>query len=420
MKDNASRSLFFCVLIITAVFVTNELAGISLNMMLIVGIISCLTLSLPYFQAKSFVFFILPFTSSISGVSVLCMYLILLFKKRRKCISQFIPPILIAGLELFNLAFNDIVIYYTSVISYISFIALFFYLLFDENEESSTQSCIKYFCMGASLVFVLVYVSLIIHHGFSEILTGQLRNTIAMGYEEISEANGKLTLNANTIAYYSIVIVAILTLGSKRLSFNKVLYICCLAVSIIAGVFSFSRTWLMLAAIIFIIYLIISKQKVYIILTTTLVCVLLLFTQQSILTSIYEIFLGRINSDTFADAGGRVPIFHEYNQFWLSKLNYFLFGTGASHYNQVVPIEFSMHCGSQQIWILHGISGVLIFLFSAFYYKRRYVRSHSSMLYWIPFLTCLIFDQSVQFLVPYSLMFPFIPAAYALQLIDNH
>ena len=129
---------------------------------------------------------------------------------------------------------------------------------------------------------------------------------------------------------------------------------------------------------------------------------------------IYNSFLGRFEEDNFATAGGRTDLFKEYNDFMAQNPRYWLAGTGVVHYKEICNCSNSIHNGIQQIYVCHGIIGVLLFSFVIVGFYKKYHKA--KLIQYLPFIAVFIFDQSIQFLHPHFLMFPFICASCALKL----
>jgi hypothetical protein len=273
------------------------------------------------------------------------------------------------------------------------------------------------FIYGTIVTLVIIYISIIVHSGAETLLTPMLRSSAGMGVvgegETLEDIKGHLALNANSIAYFSITGFSLLLLGHKRLGTQHFIHTILVVLSILAGVFSFSRTWIMLFAALALIYLIMSKSKAqaFAIISLAILLVCILF--PSIVVSISDAFLGRF--EDVETAGGRTDIFAVYNELWLSKISYIFFGVGAMCYEYIMDFDYSMHCGFQQIYVSYGIAGILLFLFVIRKYSQKYIAKKTPFIFYVPFLACFIFDQSIQFWDPYYLIFPFLAVAYVLR-----
>lgn len=418
-KDKNTFIKYFFVFLILTLIGVRDIVDLSIPNNLIVGIAILPLILLPYHQAISFLFFILPFTCGIPGYTVLLSYIIILAKARQYNIWQFLPPIIIGVLELIHITFSNINIDNVIFISFLSFISLFFFLLFESNERINNAACVRMFTYGTIAVLVIVFIGIITNNSFTDLIAGTLREGSRMGIEESveKEISGHLALNANSIAYYSITAFSLLLLGNKRLVIPFSLYVVLICLSILTGVFTFSRTWIFLFAFVLLIYLLVTKRKLLSFSLIGIVVLGALFLYAPIIDMISEAFLGRF--ENVETAGGRTEIFAAYNEFWLSKFSYILTGAGAMCYRQIIDIDKSMHNGIQQIYVSYGLVGILLFYAVIRQYSLKYIPQKQPIMYYLPFIACFIFDQSIQFWDPYYLIFPFLATAYVLRIRET-
>lgn len=420
IKNITPKLLNASILCIMAILCLRDIFDLDIGGAAITGVIAVLLIILPYPHLIYLLFFILPLTCGIPGYVMLLSIIILLLKSKHKTALQIIPVLVISLVEIFHASFYDFNADLKGILSYLSFTAVFFFLLFDQNKTIDRRICIKYFCLGAVFTLMIIYADLILKNGFTEIITGNLRSGFAMGIDDVEEMKNHLALNANSIAYYSIVSLGCLLLGRKKLQLSLPLYLLLTCAAIAAGVLSFSRTWLLLIAIISILFIITNKlsNKFITMATIAIIVSLAIMSDSAFFSPITENITNRIENDNIATAGGRVTIFKEYNRFWSSDIKYMLFGTGAVYYKEVARQSASMHNGIQQIYVCYGVCGIILYITVIFIFIRKYRQKGLPLLYYLPIIACFLFDQSIQFLNPYYLMLPFIPAAYALR-IEN-
>lgn len=418
IKDIANKLLKVSVLSIMVILCMRDILGMGISGIMIVGIISMFMLILPYAQLVYLLFFILPLTCGIPGYVMLVSIVLLVLKSKHITAAQIIPALLIAISEILHVTFYDFNADFRGVLSYLSFISVFFFLLFEQDKTVMRQVCIKYFCFGAVFTLAVIYAGLMLENGFAEVIAGNLRSGFAMGIEEVEEMKNRLVLNANSIAYYSIVSLACLMLGRKKLLLGKFVYIALLFITIAGGVLSFSRTWLLLVAVVFVLFIIANKPSNKFVLGAAIAAIvgLVIVSDSAFFAPIVENMTSRIGNDDIATAGGRFIIFERYNDFWLSEMKYVLFGTGAVYYKEVAGQFMSIHNGIQQIYVCYGLCGILLYIGVIVGFLRRNKHIKLSLLFCLPIIACFLFNQSIQFLNPYYLMLPFIPAAYALRI----
>lgn len=418
IKDIANKLLKVSVLSIMVILCMRDILGFGVSGVMIVGIMSLFMILLPYTQLVYLLFFILPLTCGIPGYVMLVSIVLLVLKSKHITAAQIIPALLIAISEILHVTFYDFNADFRGVLSYLSFISVFFFLLFEQDKTVMRQVCIKYFCFGAVFTLAVIYAGLMLENGFAEVIAGNLRSGFAMGIEEVEEMKNRLVLNANSIAYYSIVSLACLLLGRRKLQLGFLSYVSMLVIAIAGGILSFSRTWLLLVAVVFVLFIIANKPSNKFVLGAAIAAIvgLVIVSDSAFFAPIVENMTSRIGNDDIATAGGRFIIFERYNDFWLSEMKYVLFGTGAVYYKEVAGQFMSIHNGIQQIYVCYGLCGILLYIGVIVGFLRRNKHIKLSLLFCLPIIACFLFNQSIQFLNPYYLMLPFIPAAYALRI----
>lgn len=401
--------------IYVALFVIRDIIQINVPgaiiMLWIVGVL----LFVPRTEMMKAIFFIMPFASGFPGYIILFALVLLIVKSKKINAWQLMPPVIIALLEFISVSFYDFDVRFQSVISYIGFVFLFFYILFDKDSQIDKRSYVRYFCYGTVITLLIVYIPIIMNHGFFALIAGEARDGLAMGLENKEDALGHLVMNANTIAYFSISLLSLLLLGRNKLGItSNLVYYFALFIAIAAGLLSFSRTWLMLTAVVVVVYVFNSRHRIVATILVIMSTSVIMTTQNIVVESISGVFQTRMEDENMETGNGRFDIFREYNQAWVESPKYVIMGAGASNYRQALNQEYSMHNGLQQIWVCHGVIGFMIFLLAILKYMKSYRNRSLSSIYFLPFFACFIFDQSIQFLVPYTLMLPFLPTLYVL------
>lgn len=367
-----------------------------------------LMMFMKYADCVAYFFFLFPFTCGIPGYTILGAYIVLLIKSKYYTLSQFIPVAIVTGLEIINEGMNATDARISGMVSFLTFVAVFFYFLNDKHWiRYDVAKVIKYYIGGVVVTFVIIYYNMINFYGLPYLLSGMVRNG-AMGIEgnDTSEMMGHIAMNANTIAYIAVCaftsLVVMLPLIQKKI-FAMVL---CLII-LLGGMLSFSRTYIMCLALFLALYFLLSsgKNKIWFVLVSGAVYIAVLYFAFTYYDAMFSVFSNRTGDATFATAGGRTLLFEEYQEKWLSDLSYILFGCGAIDYYPLLHCHNAMHSGLQQIWVCLGITGLTLFIWQIGAYLRKNVQK-KHLIYCLPFILTTLFDQSVQFLNPYPLMLP--------------
>lgn len=400
-----------------------DIAEVAIPGPIIAGIAALLTIMLKKRDLYSFTYFLLPLSVGIPGYTFLLLGIILLVRQRGGNVKQFIPFGILAFLEIFNVVGYDFQYDITGVISFLSFLLLFFLLIFSDDKIIDRRQSLLCYSFGAAFALIVVYLRIIIDSGFAALIAGDLRSGVGMGNYDNEQMMNHLMMNANCIAYYAITLTSIAFVFLSKNICNKWLSVLFILVGVASGLLSFSRTWILLLVVVILWYVYSNNHNFKSILALTFMGVILFVVglYSGILDGIIKVFEFRMENDSVQSAGGRLPLFKAYNDFILSDFLHTLLGTGATYYKQVCHIWNSVHNGTQQIFVSFGIVGLLTYLITVIAFVKNYVKFKvkDNLILFTPFLACFIFVQSIQFLNPYPLMLPFVAAACMIRLNEN-
>ncbi len=421
-KYNWERVLLWMMLSLMAFVFFRDVLSISVNRFVILGIVSLCLIILPYKYCLYFTAFLMPFLCSILGYVLTVALICLICKGENLTVYSFVPISILLILELCHLTFmQGIKVDIKEYIMYSTVIALFFYLIFNNKNDIDVSCFIFYYLLGTTFILFVVSLQLLCTFGIDEIAMGVHRSGARMGDDAMEVITGEQTgLNANNIAFFSITNISLLLLGKKNLNLSKVTIFIMFVVALLAGLISVSRTWMMLLAIVLLAYMILQRnfKQFFIALLSILILTFVVILSESEYTQmVYTMFEGRFEDANMSTAGGRTDLFKAYNDFWLQNFEYILTGTGVIYYRDIANLPNSLHNSTQQIYVCTGIVGVVVFLSVIINYFRLYVRGNKiPYLFYLPFFTCLVFSQSIQFFNPYYLIFPFVFTAFVFRL----
>lgn len=376
---------------------------------------------LPYRSLQALFFFWIPFGCALHGVVTIPLLIAIVLKSKQYNYFQFVFPVIILLLELLHLLSYSFSVNFIDYIVYGIYIILFFFMLFDDRyDNASINQCIKYYIVGTAAVLFVILVHTIVQFGVAETIYGVLRlgGDTGVFKSDENDKNMYASMNANTLAYFSVTAVALWLYKGDVFQHKAIKWIT-FVVLMLAGILSTSRTWLIAMALLLVVYFITAtfRNKLGAVFVTI---VLMIFAAQynTITESFISRFSDRFEEDNLETAGKRTELFAEYNSFLSDNPQYLPFGTGALYYRQICKIPFSMHNGTQQIYVCYGIFGMILYMICALWFYRRY-KQEFRIVYWMPFFICLFFDQSLQFLNPYGLMLPFAATLLPVKLCDD-
>lgn len=315
--------------------------------------------------------------------------------------------------EIVACAFQPYAFSLMDMIAYISSLMLMGLLVTDKGQTEYGTPVLA-FCLGCCVLLSYIFI-MYIQDPTLVYTEGGLR----MGGDMYAD-DGRMVLrtNANNIGYISVSAIAC-TLA--LFYYKKIRIVPCIAivaVAFICGMYSVSRTWAILVVLTFLVYFIFQKQN-----RKTGIALLLLFTAAAVFyfmnnASMINAFVARFTGDNIATAGDRFTLFAEYNRFLFTHPLSLVFGTGAQLYREAAGILHSTHNGLQQICVAYGIIGLLIFMFAYVYLIRRnYVKGQ--VVACLPMIVVFMFIQTIQFLNPYSAMFPMIIAFMVMKMVKR-
>lgn len=414
MNSVINNKLYISTLVFALILILRDILGANVNQLLILGYIAIVAIILDYEELFYFTSFLTPLVAGINSFALTVLLVALFIKSNKRQLSQFIPVFILIVVELLH------PIIYTfpigNEIIYFSVIGLFFFC--SSAPDNVDSSCVvKFFILGASLTCLLIIVrSCIINGSFIALFLDNARSVVAMGANEVAIQNQEthMALNADALAYISLLGISCLLLGSKVLKINKILYIILLIINLMAGMASVTRTWVLVMSLIIFLYLFVSKIKYKWFLLLPILIVILL--QSEIFNIILEAFYERFTNEDLLEAGGRGNIWKQYITIWSSKLEYIILGISSPNYRSIFPDINSMHNFTQQIFVCTGVVGFVVYF--AFMLKVIIygIKKRMSLRVFLPIIGGFVFLQSISVLANWILILPIFPCIYALRL----
>lgn len=424
--QNKTKFLF-CFAGLLIMFAVEAWFGITVNEYLHTAWIALFAVILPYEGVLYLITALFPFCSLLTHFAhaFLVLFLILLLKRvvlRRDGAKKVFVFALIAFFACAELITHFLygVSVFNKVLGYVFTIAIFFWLLY-ENEHGNYRMHLRIYVFAVFAFCVITFVNAIISHPgnwFADFLDGGLRlgGTAASEFEETD-----VKINANALAYYTVSAIAcLLCIFGKGENENlsvKIFEIVELVFITVVGMLTVSRSWLLVFVMIICLFFVSrarankSANK-----TIALFLGILILSVALINSSFMDAFMQRFAGESIETAGGRTEIMEDYFKIFFSRSDYMLFGTGVSDYSEVVHMSLSMHNGTQQIIVCLGIPAAIVFLVAMLRPIFRAKKGKRIPLqYWLPFISVILFVQTIQFLNPNTLMLPYVISLYAIK-----
>ena len=365
--------------------------------------------------------FIFPFLCGVPGTYIMLINLIayiLKFKEIKKEVFSFSLYALI--LEIFvSIVYENFEI--IDVIQYIGYLTIFLLLIYNKsnlNYKKLLQISISSF-LSVALIIGIESIQRAPDNWFFLIRKGWYR--FGDDFRTINDGI-TLSLNANNLAYYCIVglSISLLLLIKEKNKLKKSIYFFCMISFLGVGSLSLSRTFMLLFfIIIFLVFMLNIKN-----LKKTLLgifCISIFVVGGIIIFGknlmILEGFITRFTDETIGTGGGRTTIIVSTFTEWLGSYFYVFFGTSVSSYEKtMIGIAGTIHCGLLQILYVYGIVATPILLYillKPLYILRKKYRV--KMIYFLPWVSVVLFTQTIQFLNPTFLMFPYLVGIYSVK-----
>ena len=424
MIKNQKQLLLFMIVGLAGLLIIRDVVGVNISKYIFLAyVVGCMFMA-DYETMINMLCFIFPLICGLPSTYImLCALALLIFKKGKINSWQMCLILLIAAMEFFA------AIWYPSmdfvrIIQYISFAAVMIFMLHDDVKLDYLQ-CIKAFFFGIGLLCVIILISGLASapdNWLKLFANGQFR----FGETHTEEMDGMMiSLNANSLAYYSIVGCMCGVVLLEATKNNKLIVFPLLLLTVLAGFLTVSRSWMLIMIICIALYVFSKVNKVKGMLITLFLVGVLLIALTIVLQAYPELadgFLTRFNSDGVEGGNGRVEIFIMYMDIFISNIRFVLLGTGVTDYLAVAGTDISMHNGTQQILVCCGIIGFALYavVLGGAVWKARKVRKHDKLMVsnWLPIISIIAFTQTIQFLNPTMLMLPFVVGCYALK-VEN-
>lgn len=417
MTERKISPMVMCFIIgLTALLIVRDLVGISYNKFILVGFALVFALVLNHSDLATMMCFMFPLTWGLPYTYIFSASIIMYWLKRKEIpVESGILFFLYFLLEIIASYFYPATDY-AWIIKYLSVIAIFFTFLYD--SEIDKESCIKAFYIG-SIVLCIVIILTTFKNAPSNWLYLFSRGWFRFGSKQAENVDGMmLSVNANTLAYYSVVGCALaFNFIPESKGRTRFIHIGALALFAVSGVFTVSISWMLVMSVCTLLFVFTQTKSGKAVLLTGVGIVFVIIIARIALSRTPELlaaFTSRLTTVDLASGDARTDLMMGYhNAFWGNPRFIFL-GTGVTQYRQVTNISNSFHNMAQQIFVSYGVIAGFVFFVGFLAPLRRLGRHTTALIDWLPMVAVLLFTQTIQFINPESLMLPYVVAFYLL------
>lgn len=329
---------------------------------------------------------------------LICIFAIILKQSGKIRINR--PLILLIFMmvwELLHLFYGEF-----SIIEYYRNIAelLFLMIFLSINLKSVNYRLIfrAFSFVTVSICFIMLYLQMK-QHGFRiEEVFGQGFRNFRFGQANTTAVNYGLNINPNRLGFICNLSTTSILMVIKRHE-KSIFDLALLLLSIIFGLMTLSRTYVIILMFIVIFYIIILKgtfkQKALYIGGIVATATMSIFLIRMINPTIFENLLLRFKEEDLL--GARDHLFVFYNKHIFSSFTYFFFGIGLQSFKEKINSIYNVninvpHNGFQEIWVAWGIVGFILFILmfgSLIKEAKRYQPNPSRKQYLILFIMIL-------------------------------
>lgn len=403
---------------LSILLILRDVNNISINKFIYFGYAVALMAVANYQTLVHMICFILPLVCGLPGTYIMtCAYVLLLLKRGSFKLMQVIPVLIVLLMELFAALWYPSA-NLTEIVNYVFFAAVMIFLIQDDDRVDYDKCVVLYLLGTLLLCYVILSATFASapRNWMKLFASGEFR----IGNMHAENPQMTLRVNANSLAYYSLVGIACgLLMTERRSGIKKVWYIALTILFVIAGFLTLSRSWLLMAAACLLLYILskLRSPKQFITMFLTLIVVgIVLFGYLGKNPELLAGFETRFNDETVESGGGRYYIFKNYMEIFFSNIRFVIFGTGVTQNKAAAGYNGSFHNGTQQILVSCGIIGFVLYMVVLFGPVIKANRGKRMPLaYWLPLICVVAFTQTIQFLNPTMLMLPYIIGIYALR-----
>lgn len=411
VKDTeGSLKLNISLVVLIALITASCTRMYSLNQYLLMAVCVAILLFSSYKDCKYLLFFLMPLACALQAFTISIGAFILFLKAPKKRIGYIMPIAILVLSEAAHVLNTSVTI--VDFAYYTSYLFVFFYLMSDYDSLTSPRFCVKMSCYGFMLTLFAVVYGMINTFGIVGAFSGMFRDGTIIGASSEEGAVG-VSLNANSVAYYSLALLSMLLFNPASLKMSRFIIAAGVIIAVMAGVISFSRTWILLVALFVLALFALTSQKKSLI--VALVAASIIVPTFSVFSDVTSGYTERFNSDDMETAGNRQGITMRLFDYMNENPDAYFWGSGVLTYGDNTKQTVSPHNATQQVFVCTGLLGLLLFIYPIYKFCAKYYSKRRGWLPYLPFIICLLDIQTIQFLSPHFLMLPLLMCLYCIK-----
>lgn len=411
----------FYIIVLSAIVILRDIAGVGINKYFIIAFCAIWYIISSHDELIGELFFTFPLLCGLPGNYIMPIAFITMLVKKHyvsKNVMALLSYFLV--IEIFSSMVLGGTFDISNELGYLVNLFIFFMLIYNDGDFR-IDTCLSLYVSGIVFVSLIIISSTLIKapsNWMSLMASGYFR----FGTVEVSNDNSlRMTLNANALSYYSIAGLSCAALLLSRKNRNGFVQLIKIAILIIAGILTLSRTWFLCFALLLILFVLANLRGLRsgfktILLVGSLILIFAIIANS--FTDLTTGILARFSRSDISNGNGRIDLLLVFwNSFW-NNAKYVPFGTGVVGYNSALGIDASIHNSVLQLLVCYGVIGFTVFIIG--WMRPILCRlKNKELVYWIPFICIFIYSLGAQIVNPPSLLYPHLVAVLALQMGDK-
>lgn len=417
----SNKKTIISVLLTSTLLLVRDVVGIDINQYLLFVLMSLIFISLKKKEAILYLAFTCGVITGVNGYILLIGIFSVLLKDStylRHNKSFIYLSIFVLIWECLNSFSYYPLTQVNQILLYFGYLLTFFYYLMMNRDKEGTKQVILFYSIGLSVTLLIICIG-VLQNPLDLVFHGEGEVRAAMGFSGDSNST-HFVANANNLAYFSIVLIALLVSLKKQVFSSNIIFLTLLIIAILAGTLSRSRTWIMLTSVLILVEFISRKgtAKIKFLGSVAALALIAFYFFSDFINSAIDGFMVRLELGNMSTAGNRTVLMKEYFDYMSNHIDYMFSGTGAIYYKEITRCSNSCHNAFQQVYIAYGVLGCLFFSSTIIKSIAKHNRS-SNILNYLPFIVALFFIQSIQSLNPFHLMIPLAVSSLAYKINNS-
>ena len=292
------------------------------------------------------------------------------------------------------------------------------FIMLHNHEGIDYYQCLKMYWLGSIIVAFVIICSTLMNAP-SNWLSLFAKGWFRFGEDALSgRQTMTLRLNANTLAYYSLVstMFGLIMIEREKRIKRAVIFVGTIFL-MLSGILTVSRSWILIVSGCYGLYFLSRIKDIRYFIASCCAVALVVGAGIRLFETVPELMNGitaRMTDKTVSSGGGRAELVVQYLGVITRSIRIASIGVGTTYPMEVLGFEDAVHNGTIQILVSYGILGSVVFFNGILNPLRNKTENKAPFSYCLPFIGCVLFIQTIQFINPAYLIFPYVISVYAV------